>query len=221
MSGWCTLPSEGRGPYLRGRGRPTSGLPRRHRLDDRRPLPLRRVRPSGAGGCAAGALGGPAAGAACLGTLAGVPLVAAGITDMQLMPGLLPPRAAELFATVVMATAGVLVGLLQVRLATRPTGPPPARALLGVSGAAILLPMVLAGCSCSGLTATPSGSILRACSATTAPSTPWVSPSPACWPGTSRRGQEAGLTDEGFRLRRQGASLVVMSLSRSGEAGQG
>ena len=95
-------------------------------------------------GRAAGALGGPAAGAACLGAVAGVPLVAAGITDAQLMPGLLPPRAAELVATGVMATAGVLVGLLQIRLATRPDRPPLARALLAVSGAAILLPMGLA-----------------------------------------------------------------------------
>ena len=30
------------------------------------------------------------------------------------------------------------------------------------------------------------------------PSTPWGSPCPACWPGTSRRGQEGGSIDEGL-----------------------
>jgi hypothetical protein len=95
-------------------------------------------------GRAAGALGGPAASVACLGAVAGVPLVAAGITDAQLMPGLLPPRAAELAATGVMAVAGALVGLLQVQIAARQGRPPLARALLGVSGLAILVPMGLA-----------------------------------------------------------------------------
>lgn len=95
-------------------------------------------------GRAAGALGGPTARAACLGVVAGVPLVAVGITDAQLMPGLLPPRSAELVATGVMAAAGLLVGLLQLRLAARPGRPPLARALLAVSGLAIVAPMALA-----------------------------------------------------------------------------
>ena len=70
-------------------------------------------------GLVARVLGGPAAGAACLGVIAGVPLVAIGITDAQLAPGILPPRLLELVASAITAASGLLVGLLQVRLAGR------------------------------------------------------------------------------------------------------
>ena len=95
-------------------------------------------------GLAARALGGPAAGAACLGAVAGVPLVAVGITDAQLVPGSCRPRLLELVASGITAASGVLVGLLQIRLAGRAGSPILARALLAVSGLALLVPMGLA-----------------------------------------------------------------------------
>jgi hypothetical protein len=91
------------------------------------------------------ALGGPTARAACLGVIAGVPLVAAGITDAQLVPGILPPRLLELVASVIMGASSILVGLLQLRLAARTGMAALARALMAVSGLSLLAPMVLAG----------------------------------------------------------------------------
>ena len=90
------------------------------------------------------ATGGAAAGAACLGVIAGVPLVAAGIAEAQLGTGLLPPRMLELVASGLMAASGILVGGLQVRLAARPGRPASARLLLALSGVAVLGPMSLA-----------------------------------------------------------------------------
>ena len=51
--------------------------------------------------------------------MAGVPLVALGITDAQLAPGILPPRLLELVASSIMAASSILVGLLQLRFAAR------------------------------------------------------------------------------------------------------
>jgi hypothetical protein len=95
-------------------------------------------------GLAARALGGPVAGAACLGVIAGVPLVAIGITDAQLSPGILPPRLLELVASAITAASSILVGLLQIRLAWRSGSPILARALMATSGLALLGPMALA-----------------------------------------------------------------------------
>jgi len=96
-------------------------------------------------GLVARTLGGPVAGAACLGAIAGVPLVAAGITDAQLAPGILPPRLLELVASMVMAASGLLTGLLQIRLAAQTGRPTFARVLMATSGLALLGPMALAG----------------------------------------------------------------------------
>lgn len=95
-------------------------------------------------GLVARATGGAVAGVACLGVIAGVPLVAAGITEAQLGTGLLPPRMLELVASGLMAATGILVGGLQVRLAARPGLPASARLLLALSGVAVLGPMSLA-----------------------------------------------------------------------------
>jgi hypothetical protein len=96
-------------------------------------------------GLAARELGGPIAGAAALGVVAGVPLVAAGIIDAQVASGLFPPHRLELAASWLLAASAVLVGLAQLRLALRPGRPVAARALLAVSGLAPLGPMALAG----------------------------------------------------------------------------
>jgi hypothetical protein len=94
-------------------------------------------------GLVARATGGAVARLACLGVIAGVPLVAAGITEAQLATGLFPPRLLELSASVLMAASGVLVGMLQLRLAARPGQPASARLLLALSGLAVLGPMGL------------------------------------------------------------------------------
>ena len=96
-------------------------------------------------GLVARALGGPTARAACLGVMAGVPLVAIGITDAQLAPGILPPRLLELAASSIMAASSILVGLLQLRLAARAGMAALARALMTTSGLSLLAPMALAG----------------------------------------------------------------------------
>ena len=96
-------------------------------------------------GLVARTLGGPTAVAACLGVIVGVPLVAVGITDAQLAPGILPPRLLELVASAITAASAILVGLLQIRLAGRAGSPILARALMATSGLALLGPMVLAG----------------------------------------------------------------------------
>jgi hypothetical protein len=95
-------------------------------------------------GLVARALGGPAAGAACLEVMAGVPLVAAGIADAQLAPDILPPRLLELAASSIMAASSILVGLLQVRLAARAGMAALARALMAISGLSLSVPMALA-----------------------------------------------------------------------------
>jgi hypothetical protein len=95
-------------------------------------------------GLVARATGGAVAGAACLGVIAGVPLVAAGITEAQVVTGLLPPRMLDLVASGLMAASGILVGGLQVRLAALPDRPASARLLLALSGVAVLGPMSLA-----------------------------------------------------------------------------
>jgi hypothetical protein len=96
-------------------------------------------------GLVARALGGPTARAACLGVMAGVPMVAVGITDAQLACGILPPRLLELVASSIMAASSVVVGLLQLRLAARVEMPVLARALMAISGLSLLAPMTLAG----------------------------------------------------------------------------
>ena len=96
-------------------------------------------------GLVARTLGGPMARAACLGAIAGVPLVAVGITDAQLAPGILPPRLLELVASLIMAASSILIGLLQLRLAARPGRQTFARALMATSGLSLLGPMALAG----------------------------------------------------------------------------
>lgn len=75
-----------------------------------------------------------------IGVVAGVPLVAVGITSTQL--GLGP--GVEALAAWVMATAGVLVAGLHVRLAARTDLPGVPRALWGLAGAALMGSMVLA-----------------------------------------------------------------------------
>jgi YndJ-like protein len=71
--------------------------------------------------------------------------VALGITDAQLAPHILPPRLLELTASSIMAASSIVVGLLQLRLAVRAGIAAVARALMAVSGLALLVPMVLAG----------------------------------------------------------------------------
>jgi hypothetical protein len=91
------------------------------------------------------ALGGPTARAACLGVMAGVTLVAVGITDAQLVPGILPPRLLELIASLILAASSLIVGVLQLRLAARAGIGALARALMATSGLSMLAPMALAG----------------------------------------------------------------------------
>lgn len=90
-------------------------------------------------------VGGTFAGLAGLGVVVGVPLVALGITDTQVSPGVLPPHSLELVAAWVLAGATALVGLSQLRLALRPGRPGLPRLLLAVSGLAVLGTMTLAG----------------------------------------------------------------------------
>ncbi len=77
---------------------------------------------------------------AAVGVVLGVPAVAIGIVASQLGSG----PAIEAAAGVGLALAGMAVGILQVRRATERNGPPLARWLLGVSGAALFCAMVLA-----------------------------------------------------------------------------
>lgn len=91
-------------------------------------------------GLAARRLGGPVAGLAGIGVIAAVPLVAVGITATQL--GLGPEI--EALAAWVMATAGVLVAGLHLRLAFGSGAPGTARALWGVAALSLLGSMILA-----------------------------------------------------------------------------
>jgi len=79
---------------------------------------------------AARELPGRAARLACWGVMAGVPLVAAGITVTQLGGG----AALELAAAWITAAAGLLVAWLHLRLAARGSEPAAARALWAVAG---------------------------------------------------------------------------------------
>lgn len=81
---------------------------------------------------------------ACLGAVAGVPLVAAGITLSQLKTGPALGRPVELLAALFLATAVITVGLLQVRLALRIEAPALPRVGLALSGVAPVGPLVLA-----------------------------------------------------------------------------
>lgn len=91
-------------------------------------------------GLAAARTGGPAATLATLGVVAGVPLVAVGITATQL--GLGPWI--EALAAWTVAVAGALVAWLLLRLATRPAYPPLARVLWTVAAVSLLASMGLA-----------------------------------------------------------------------------
>jgi hypothetical protein len=81
---------------------------------------------------------------AALGVIAGVPLVAAGITDSQVAHGLFPLHALELVASGTLAASALLVGLLHLRLALRPGHPAVARTLMAICGLAPVGPMTLA-----------------------------------------------------------------------------
>jgi hypothetical protein len=93
---------------------------------------------------AARELGGFVARLAVLGVIAGVSLVAAGITDSQVAHGLFPLHALELVASGTLAASILLVGLLHLRLALRPGHPAVARALMAICGLAPVGPMALA-----------------------------------------------------------------------------
>ena len=80
------------------------------------------------------------AAAAGWGVLAGVPLVAAGITRTQLGGG----TGGELLAALVLAPAAMLVGVYQLRLAGQRRWPPVVQALWIVAGTALLGGMTLA-----------------------------------------------------------------------------
>lgn len=75
-----------------------------------------------------------------LGVLAGVPLVAIGITAAQFGAG----TTGELVAAAVLAPAAVSVAVLQLRLAAQDRWPMPARALWVVAGVSLLFGMTLA-----------------------------------------------------------------------------
>jgi hypothetical protein len=75
------------------------------------------------------------------GVIAGVPMVAAGITATQLGLG----SALEAAAAWVTALSGLLSASLHLRLASRPGMPAAARALWALAGAALAASMVLAG----------------------------------------------------------------------------
>lgn len=87
---------------------------------------------------------GPLGVTAALGSVAGVPLVAIGITESQLGLGLTTPRLLEVTAAVVMASSAILVGFLQAGLAVRGSMPMIPRFLLFASGLSVLVPMCLA-----------------------------------------------------------------------------
>lgn len=91
-------------------------------------------------GLAAARTGGPAATLASLGVVAGVPLVAVGITATQLGFG----PWIEALAAWTVAAAGALVAWLHLRLATRPRYPPLARVLWTVAAVSLLASMGLA-----------------------------------------------------------------------------
>lgn len=74
------------------------------------------------------------------GVLAGVPLVAIGITAAQFGAGTI----CELVAAVVLAPAAMIVAVLQLRLAAQDRWPMPARALWVVAGISLLFGMTLA-----------------------------------------------------------------------------
>ena len=206
----------GVGRHCKG-GPPPAGLPRRHRPDDRRPLPLRRVRPAGAGGACRrgsrraggggrlprGGRGGPAG---CgrdhrRAADAGPPAAQGGRAGRHGGDGDGGgPRG-------VCSRSGSPPGR------TGPRWPGPCWRCRGPPSSCR---WAWPGSTCSGPTAKPSGSTSRACSATTAPSTPWGSPCPACWPGTSRRGQEGGSIDEEFSSPAARASSAATSPRRSG-----
>jgi len=80
----------------------------------------------------------------CLGAVAGVPFVAAGITLSQLKASSALGRPVELLATLLLATAVITVGLLQVRLALRIDARALPRVGLALSGVAPAGPLVLA-----------------------------------------------------------------------------
>lgn len=82
---------------------------------------------------------------AALGVIAGVPLVALGITDTQVSPGVLPPHSLELVAAWGLAGITALVGVLELRVAARPGRPGLMRFFLAVSGLAVVGTMSLAG----------------------------------------------------------------------------
>lgn len=91
-------------------------------------------------GLAAARTGGPAATLATLGVVAGVPLVAVGITATQLGFG----PWIEALAAWTVAAAGALVAWLHLRLAARPAYPPFARVLWTVAALSLLASMGLA-----------------------------------------------------------------------------
>ena len=90
-------------------------------------------------GLCARALPGRVSTMTALGVLAGVPLVATGITVTQLKG----PTWIEAVAALVMAASGAGVAWLHLRLAARP-GPAPARCLWATAGACLVLGMLLA-----------------------------------------------------------------------------
>jgi YndJ-like protein len=92
-------------------------------------------------GLAGRTLGGAMARLAALGVIAGVPLVAAGITASQLGAGPL----LEAVAAGVTALAGVLAAGLHLRLALQPAHPLAARLLWGIAGLSLAGGMLLAG----------------------------------------------------------------------------
>ena len=167
----------GLGRHCEG-GPPPAGLPLCHRPDDGGPLPLRRVRPAGAGGPCRRVLGGPTAGAACLGAARGCRWWRPG-SPMRAAAGHPAAGRLELVATSVMATAGVLVGLLQIHLASRRGPQSWPRALMATSGLSPLADGAWRGSTPRDRSRGPPGSTSRRCSATTGPSTPWGSHCPA------------------------------------------
>jgi hypothetical protein len=77
---------------------------------------------------------------AAVGTLLGVPAVAVGITTTQWGWG----PSFEAAAGCGLALAGLMIGVLHVRLATGPAGSPLKRALLGIAGGSLCIGMTLA-----------------------------------------------------------------------------
>lgn len=85
--------------------------------------------------------GGRLARAAALGVIAGVPLVATGITASQLGA----PPLLESTAVSITSLAGLLTAALHLRLARAPTAPPAARALWLLTALALVAGMALSG----------------------------------------------------------------------------